>query len=1062
MRKYWRTVVFLSVYLLLAFGLTTLNSSEVNSNKEPSAIPKNVKAPIKSSSVNPAVDPALYQAMEYRLIGPYRGGRSPAVTGVRNQPFTYYMGTCGGGVWKTTDAGQTWVNVSDGYFQCSSIGAVAVANSNPNVIYVGTGEPNLRGNVQTGVGVYKSVDAGRTWKHVGLEDSRHIGQIRIHPQDPDLVYAAVLGHAFGPNQERGVYRSENGGATWEKVLYVSDKAGAVDLAMDANNPRILYAGIYQVIRKPWVLISGGEDSGRLFKSTDGGESWIELKNGLPQGVKGRIGVAVSPANSERVWVNIEAKDKDGGVYRSEDGGKNFFQVNRSYRVRGRHFYYTHIFAHPVDENTVYVLTSSFNKSVDGGKTFTTVRVPHGDTHGLWINPDNPNIMINGNDGGACVSFNDGKTWSTIMNQPTAEFYRVTTDNQFLYRVYGCQQDNSTVSIPSRTTGSGITIQHWYPVGGGEQGHIWVDPRDSNIVFAGSYEGIITRYDHRTGQRRQIKAYPELAEGIAVEELSYRFQMNAPIRISPHDPKILYHTSQHVHKSADEGQSWEIISPDLSRNDKSKQKPSGGPITLDHTGPETYNTIFAFEESPHKPGLLWAGTDDGLVHLSQDGGTNWENIAPKGIPDWATINMIEPSPHDPGRAFIAVHNYRLDDFTPYIFRTDDYGKSWTLITKANGIPSNHFIRVVREDPDRKGLLYAGTEFGMYISFNDGKSWQSFQLNLPVAQIADMVIKEKDLVVATHGRSFWILDDLTPLHQITDEVAQADFFLFNPRDTYRIGGGGRARGIIGIGQNPPNGAVVYYKLAEAPDKEVRLEFLDSKGNAIQTFSSNESGRISVKAGLNRFLWDLRYPRADVVRDAIFYGGNIGPNAVPGTYQVRMTVGEWSQTQSFEVKKDLRLSTTQEEFQKQFDLVIKIRDKITETHNAIRKIRNVRNQIQNLSHTLKHEKDIVQEAKNLMEQLTAVEEKLMQTKNELGGQTTCNFPPQLDNHFVNVLNVVLSADAQPTEGSYEVFEGLKPRLDQHINRLQEILDKDLAAFNELIRKKNIPPVVIPVKGI
>lgn len=1036
MNKNLRTWIFFLGVLLL---FSTFFAANLNGEKAAS----------RTYSVKPAFDPALYKAMEYRLIGPPRGGRCPAVAGVRGELFTFYMGTSGGGVWKTTDAGGTWVNISDGYFKCSSIGSIAVADSDPNIIYVGTGETNLRGDVQTGVGVYKSEDAGKTWRHIGLEDSGQIGRIRIHPRNPDLVYVAVLGHAFGPNKERGVYRTKDGGGTWEKVLYVSDKAGAIDLAMDVNNPRILYAGFWQVIRKPWILISGGEESGFLYKSTDGGDTWSELTNGLPKGIKGKIGVAVSPTDSERVYVEIEEAE-DGGVYRSDDGGKTFVCVNKEWKVRVRPFYYTHIFTDPVDEDTVYVLTYRFNKSVDGGKTYETVRVPHGDVHDLWINPDHPNIWINGNDGGACVSFNRGKTWSTQMNQPTAEFYRVTTDNQFLYRVYGCQQDNSTISVPSRTARR-RSVPDMYAVGGGEQGQIAVDPRDSDIVYAGEYEGIITRYDHRTGQTRQIKAYPELAEGIAVETLKYRFQMNAPIRISPHDPNVLYHASQYLHKSTNQGQSWEIISPDLSRNDKSKQKPSGGPITLDHTGPETYCTIFAFEESPHTPGLLWAGTDDGLVHLSRDGGANWENITPKGIPEWGTVNMIELSAHDPGRAFLAVHKYRLDDFTPYIYRTNDYGKNWSLITANNGILSNHFVRVVREDPARKGLLYAGTEFGMYISFNDGKSWQPFQLNLPVVQIADMVIKEKDLVVGTHGRSFWILDDLTPLHQITEEVAKSKAYLFKPREAYRVEG------------RSMDGARVYYYLAEEHEGKVKLEFLDLEGKVINTFSSKEGRNVSAKAGMNRFLWDMSYPRAEVVPDASYFGRNAGPRVVPGAYKVRMTVGEWTQTKSFEVKKDPRLPTTQEDFQKQFDLAIKIRDKLTELNNAIRKIRYVRDQVGNLARTLKkagYEDEIAQASNELSKKLTSIEEKLIQSENKKGADMV-NFPPQLDSRFVYVLSVVLSAETQPTDGSYECFEDLKPKLAEYLNKLQEIIDKDLVSFNEMIQKKNIPPIIVSIKN-
>lgn len=1033
--------------LILAFQ-SSLLSLNINSNES-----------CKKTSTGPVVDPKLYSALEYRLIGPFRGGRAPAVTGVPNDLFTFYMGTSGGGVWKTADAGETWINISDGFFKCGSIGAIAVSSSDPDIVYVGTGESNIRGDVQTGLGIYKSEDAGKTWKHCGLENAGQIGRIHIHPRNPDLVYTAVLGHAFGPNPERGVYRTKDGGKTWEKVLFVSDKAGAVDLAMDIHNPLVLYAAIYQIIRKPWIMISGGEDSG-LYKSSDGGNSWTKLTSGLPQGINGRIGVTVSPVNPSNVWAIIEAKD--GGIFFSEDEGRTFARINKDKEPRSRPFYFSHIYADPVNENTVYVMAIDFHKSIDNGKTFSVIDLPHADTHDMWVNPQNPHIMINGNDGGACVSFNGGKTWSPQMNQPTAEFYRVATDNRFPYRVYGAQQDSSTISIASRTTKEGISDQDWYEVAGGEQGHIWVDPKNPDIVYAGVFYNMITRYDHSTGQTKHIEAYPELQEGMASEAMKYRFQMNAPIRISPHDPRILYHCSQHVHKSIDEGLSWNVISPDLTRNDKSKQKPSGGPITLDHTGPEIYDTVFAFEESPHKPGLLWAGTDDGLVHISRDNGASWENITPKEMPEWGTVNMIELSPHEPGRAFVAVHRYRLDDFTPYLFRTSDYGKSWTVLTVNNGIPANSFVRVVREDPGRKGLLYAGTEFGMFISFDDGKAWQPFQLNLPVVQISDMAIKENDLVLATHGRAFWILDDLTPLRQITEEVSRSKAFLFKPRDAYRLPG--FAREAPRLGKNPPNGAVIYYYLADVANKDVKIEILDSKGLVIQSYSSQDNSMVSAKPGMNRFVWDLRYPEAEVVRGTILFSHNIGPAAVPGTYQARLSMGDWNQTQTFEVNKDPRLSTTQEDFQAQLDLAVKVRDKVTETHAAVAQIRGIRNQLENLSTQLKTAGGfdaVIEAAKNLSQKLTAIEGKLTQIKNE-SRLDTCNFPPQLDDHLLYVSMIILSSDSRPTEGSTTRFNDLKAELAQFLDQLQTIINKDLPGFNDLVHAMGIQPIMLPEKEI
>ena len=1000
-----------------------------------------VEAQSRAEGVAPSFDPSLYQALEYRSIGPSRGGRAPTVAGVPSQLFTFYMGTSGGGVWKTTDAGTTWDNISDGYFEAGSIGAIAVAGSDPNILYAGTGESCLRGDVQTGVGVYKSRDAGKTWKHIGLESSGQIGRIRVHPKNPDLVYVAVLGHAFGPNEERGVFRSKDAGATWEKVLYVSDEAGAVDLAMDVNNPLVLYAAIYQVVRKPWLLVSGGEHSG-LYKSADGGDSWTELNNGLPKGLKGKIGVAVSPANSDKVYADIEADD-GGGVYRSDDGGESFMRVSKDRKLVARPFYFNHVVADAVDENTVYVMNLDFFKSVDGGRTYEEITGTHGDFHDLWLNPDNPRVMISGNDGGGAVTLNGGKTWSTQMNQPTAEFYRVAVDNQFPYRVYGPQQDNSSISVPSRGARRNI-VPDMYAVGGGEQGHVWVHPTNSNIVYAGEYEGQITRYDHETRDLRDIETYPQLPEGLPADALKYRFQMNAPIRVSVHDPYPIYHASQYVHRSTNEGQSWEIISPDLTTNDKSKQGPSGGPITKDHTGPETYCTIFAFEESPHQAGLFWVGTDDGLVHVSRDGGATWTNITPEGMPEWGTVNMIELSPHDPGRAFLAVQRYRLDDFTPYIYQTDDYGASWTrLANGANGIPANHFVRVVREDPFRKGLLYAGTEFGMYVSFNDGTSWQSLQLNLPIVQIADMVIKDQELVVATHGRSFWILDDITPLHQI-DEAMSKTAYLFASKDAYRR-----------------TGSTTYYNLTDLPEDGIKLEFLESNGTVIQTFSSKDDAGPPAKRGMNRFDWNLRYPAADVVDDALWFGGrNGGPLAVPGAYEAKLTVGESSQTVSFEVKKDPRLETSRRDYQEQFDLAIEIRDEITRLTDAVRRIRNIRGQVDNLTGLLidaGYEGVFAPAATSLSAKLTALEEKLMQTKNEAGPDTS-NFPPRLDSQLIRVSSLVIGSEHRPTDGDHARFDDLKIELDAYLDELHGVLDDDLAAFNNWLTNKSVTPVILP----
>jgi len=1049
------------------------------------------------SGSSSTVSPALSQALRYRMIGPFRGGRSTAVAGIPSQPYTYYMGTTGGGVWKTTDGGLGWDNISDGFFKAASIGAVAASEWDPNVVYVGTGSACIRGNVSPGIGIYKSTDAGQSWKHTGLEDAGQIGRIRIHPQNQDLVYVAALGHAFGPNAQRGVFRSKDGGKSWEKVLYVSDKAGAVDLAMDATNPRVLYATIWRGERKPWLIISGGEEGG-LYKTADGGDTWEKLSAGLPTSAVGKMAVAVSPANPSRVWVLVEAEA--GGLYRSDDGGKSFQLINSERPLQDRAWYYIHVFADPQDENTVYVLNTRFYKSIDGGRTFAGVSTPHGDNHDLWINPNSSQIMVQANDGGGNVSYNGGQSWSTQLNQPTAELYRLAVDNQFPYRVYGSQQDNSTISLPSRVvssqtsdgpiSASGIHLQRWLTVGGCESGHVALNQANPNIVYAGCYGGIITRVDVEKEDLRIIMPYPQLAMGMPARDLKYRFQWTAPIRVSPHDPKTVYFTSQFVHKSTNEGQSWEIVSPDLTRNDKEKQDHAGTPFQWEGAGAEVYDTIFAFEESKQTPGLLWSGTDDGLVQVSRDGGRNWENVTPKALPQWATVNMLELSAHDPGRAFLAAHNYRLDDFKPYVFRTNDYGKSWELLTDGrNGIPANHFVRVVREDPDRKGLLYAGTEFGMYVSFDDGRHWQPLQLNLPATPVTDMLVHQKDLVLATQGRSFWILDNLTPLHQLTDQVAKASAHLFKPRDTHRLtvrgaapSGGGRdqLRGAAleqgMVGENAPVGAMIFYSFAESPKAEVKLEILDSAGRLVRAFSSQteerrraasgsyETGwerpepRVPTKAGLNLFIWDLHHPGPYVVEGASLWRGTTGgPRAVPGTYQVRLISGSWSQTQSFEVQKDPRIATTQADFQEQLELLVRIRDTITKNFEAVREVRDVREQVNSVAERLKKtgpSEEVVKAAQSLSDKLTEIESELMQVNTK--GTLIIN-PPKLGQQLVYLYGIVANADARPTREAGLRYDDLKAELGTVMGKLQQVLTTDLTTFNNLARGKGAWPVLV-----
>jgi len=1028
---------------------------------------------------NAVFAPELFQTLEYRNIGPFRGGRVTAVAGVPSRRDTFYMGSTGGGVWKTGDGGETWRPVADEFLKSASVGAIAVAPSDPNVVYVGMGSACPRGNISPGDGVYRSLDAGETWKHIGLEEAGQIGRIQVHPGNDKLVYVAALGHIFGPNDERGVYRSADGGESWEKVLFVSDRAGAVDLVLDPNNPRNLYAAIWEAERKPWTMVSGGEASG-LHRSRDGGTTWERLSEGLPEGPLGRIGVAVSGARPGRVWALVEAED--GGLFRSDDGGKKFRRINDDREFLQRAWYYTHVFADPADADTVYVLNVGFWRSNDGGKSFDMIRVPHGDNHALWINPLQPDVMINGNDGGANVSYNAGRSWSTQTNQPTAEFYRVTTDDRFPYRVYGCQQDNSCVSIPSRTGGGRIGRHDWYVIGGGESGHVAVDPRNPDVSYAGSYGGYITRFDHATGQDRNITAWPEVAISMPARDLRYRFQWNAPIRLSPHDADVLYHTAQYVMRSNDQGQSWEAISPDLTRDDETKQDYAGEPITRDNTGVEVYDTIFAFEESPHEAGLLWAGTDDGRVHLSRDGGESWNEITPERLPEWSQVNMIELSPHAAGRALLAATRYKFDDFRPYVYRTDDFGKSWKLLTDGkNGIPADHFVRAVREDPAREGLLYAGTEFGIYVSFDDGRHWQSMQLKLPVSPITDMAVKNQDLVVATQGRSFWILDDLTPLHQLDRDVARSDHFLFTPRD-YTVFSGGGSRGAQG--KNPPRGVVVQYVLAEEAgedDDEIALEFLDEAGNVLRSLSNQKdephapdpfarffpqedsTRKLTGKKGMNRFVWDLRLRDANLVDEAVTWGDPAGPHVPPGTYRARLTIGEWSETREFEVRSDPRLDVTRDDLDARFELSKKVWESVTETHDAVRRLRDVRKQVDDYAARLDavgKGEGINTAAEEIAEKLTSVEEKLHQF-GATSSQDILNLRQGIDGQLLGLLSTVESAETGPTDSAVARYQELRTALNGLLDELQQVLDTEVAAFNDRVRDTGLP-AVFPSDGL
>ncbi len=998
----------------------------------------------------------LYSSLQWRNIGPYRGGRSAAATGVPGKPNLFYFGSTGGGVWRTTDGGRTWENLSDGFFG-GSVGAVAVSESDPNVIYVGGGEVTVRGNVSYGYGVWKTEDAGKTWHFMGLKNSRHIPRIRIHPKNPDVVYAAVLGDIFTNNNERGVYRSMDGGKTWERTLFVNDEVGAVDLTFDPNNPRILFASTWRVRRSPHSLSSGGDGSA-LWKSTDSGKTWTDISRseGLPKDTLGIIGVTVSPANSDRVWAIIESKT--GGIFRSDDGGKKWQKINEDRNLRQRAWYYTRIYADPKDVDVVYVVNVSYHKSKDGGRTFTASNAAHGDHHDMWIAPEDPNRIVMADDGGACISYDGGETWSSYHNQPTAQFYRVTTDNHFPYRIYVAQQDNSTLRILHRTGGGSIGEDDWESTAGGESGHIAVDPTNNDIVYGGSYSGLLERMDHRTRLQRSIDVWPDDPIGHGAEDSKYRFQWNFPLFFSPHDPKKLYACSQHLHVTTNEGQSWRTISPDLTRNDKSKQQASGGPITKDNTGVEVYCTIFAAAESPRVKDLLWVGSDDGLVHISRDGGASWQNVTPPTLPEWTMVNAIEPSPFEDGGCYFAATSYKSGDYRPFLYKTNDYGKTWVKIT--NGIANDHFTRVVRCDPKRQGLLYAGTESGMYLSFDDGANWQPFQLNLPIVPITDLAVKNDNLIAATQGRSIWMIDDLTVLHQLNDDVAKKTTHLYRPMDSYRTDGY-QSRRPNGEGTNHPGGVTVHFILPKLDTAKtvVKLAFLEKDGDVIREFSTkpkDKKDKLVVKDSAQTFNWNMRYPDAKTVDGMILWWAQTsGPRAVPGEYRVRLTVGDDApMEQPFRILKDPRSTSTDADFQRQFEFLMGVRDKMTEAHQAILDIRDVRGQLKAFTSRLSKDstdmKPLLDLAKQMDSTMTVVEEKLYQTKNR-SGQDPLNFPIRLTNKLGHVAALTYG-DFPPTDQAVEVQRELSAAIDGWLAQLKTVKEQDLPAFNRMVREKEV----------
>ena len=1024
-------------------------------------------------SAQQSIDPKTYEGMKWRLVGPFRGGRVLAVTGIASQPNTYYFGAVSGGVWKTTDGGITWDPLFDKQ-SVSSVGAIAAADSDANVVYVGTGEACIRGNISYGDGVYKTVDGGKTWTNVGLKDSRHIGAIIVHPKNPDVVFVAALGHAYGPNEERGIFRTRDGGRTWEKVLYINERTGGIDVVFDPQNPHVLFAAMWEGYRTPWSLNSGGEKSG-LYRSADDGSTWKLVKgNGMPEGPLGRIGVSVAGGDSNVVYALIEANK--GGLFRSGDGGEHWELINEDHRFRQRAWYFTHVWADTKNPNTLYIANTGLFRSIDGGKTFDRIPAPHGDHHGLWIDPNNPNRMINGNDGGATVSVDGGKSWSTQLNQPTAQFYHVTADNGFPFRIYGAQQDNSTVGILTRSDRGFIDRPDWDPVGGGESGYIAVDPRDSDIVYAGSYFGYVTRFDRRNGQTQNVQQWPDDPDGHNASALKYRYTWTMPIVFSPHDPSALYNAAQYVFRSHDGGHSWETISPDLTRNDKSKQQDSGGPITKDQASVEFYDVVFTVAESPKQKGVIWAGTDDGLIQLTRDDGKTWINATPKAIPEWSLISLIEASPWDAGTAYAAVDAHKLDNFKPYIFKTTDFGKTWTQITA--GIPDGAYVHAVREDPGDRGLLFAGTETGIYASFDDGAHWQSLQLNLPNAPVHDMVIHGDSLAVATHGRAFWILDDISPLRQADSSIATNDAHLFAPGPAIRSRLGHTSRRRNAVAENPPEGAILYYYLKEQPKDVIRLEILDSSGKAIRSYSSEEkkeesageegereepSDHIPAKTGLNLFTWDLRYQEPVKIPKAVYDEGSpLGPLVLPGKYDVRLTVAGKSTTLPVEVSLDPRVKTSSADLQKQFDLMLKLRDRQEELNKAILSIRDLRTQLLTLEKRLgaadhgktNANKSLIDQCATLRKKISEVEDELINSK-ATASEDELHYPTKLNSKFGYLTAAVDSADSAPTEGELGVFAELDGQLETQLAKWRDVTAKDLPALNDALRSAGTPVV-------
>ncbi|HEU4649174.1 MAG TPA: glycosyl hydrolase [Gemmatimonadales bacterium] len=1078
-----RCQLLASATALLA--LLHLPPSTLSAQTEPKRPTPRKGAAAQDTSKTPASQdapkgPTPFDALKFRNVGPAAGGRVSRAVGVPGDPLTYYAATASGGVWKSVDGGLRWQSIFDDQ-PISSIGSIAVAPSDPNVIYVGSGEANIRGNVAAGNGIYKSVDGGKTWTHVWKQEGQ-IGTMVVHPKNPDIAYAAVLGHAFGPNPERGVYRTKDGGKTWQQILKKDPDTGASDVELDPSNPNIVFAGLWQARRRPWEMTSGGPGSG-LYMSRDGGDTWKQLTGkGLPAGIWGKIGVRVAPSDGRRVYALIEAEE--GGLFRSDNGGESWERVSGHHALRQRAWYYTTLTVDPTNPNVVWFPQVPLLKTIDGGKTITYVKgAHHGDHHDIWIDPTNPRRMIGSNDGGVDLTSDGGEHWFAPP-LPISQFYHVAVDNSTPYRLSGAMQDLGTAGGPSNSLSrSGNAREEWHDVGGGEAGHTAYDPSDPNIIYAGEYFGIITHYDERTRQARHVGAYPENPSGHGVEDAEYRFQWTAPIATGLHDPKVVYHGAQVLFKSTDAGQSWTAISPDLTRNDKSKQKWSGGPISGDNTGVEFYSTIFAIAESPKEPGLIWAGSDDGLVHITRDGGKSWTNVTKNipGFPEWGTVSLIEASPFDAGTAYLVVDAHRLDDMKPYLWKTSDYGKSWKRL--GANLPQDVYLHAVREDPKRRGLLYVGTERGVVYSTDDGATFQPLKLGLPTVAVHDLRVKDNDLVLATHGRSLWIFDDLTPIREMSPKVAADNAYLFAPQPAIRWRYHRGPRGLAN-GENPPEGAIIYYHLKQKPKDEVRLEILDQQGTVIRTLrstakpaefaeddpdepTSEPKPALSTEPGVQRAVWDLTYEGTDRIPNAKLDSGDPteGPMAIPGRYTARLVVDGKTYTQPLVINPDPRVKVSQEDLAAQLKFGLEIRDQIKRLVDAVADVRGLRAQLAARTDMWKADTKaapLVSSAQKLSVKLDSLEAKLHNPRAEVAYDVLMQRGgAKLYSRITPLYGWVIEADGAPTQGAKSVFANQVKELDGLVAEFRGLVGSDLAALNKQARDLGLADVSVPARA-